>query len=129
MSTIRVTSNVQNIGAGNQFLVGTTNRQNPYQVANDSRLASDAIQVLGTSAAQITVGGVDDAAYILIENQSADNTLEYGYDDTGFVKLGEIPPGHPPLQLPVSDPADIWLRGSAAGTNARVVAIKFVAPS
>jgi NADH/NAD ratio-sensing transcriptional regulator Rex len=128
-TTIQTTIGVQNLGAGNAIRTGTRQQRNPFSVANASDIASDAVQVVGTAAAKVTIGDASVAAMLVIENESPTATVSVGYDDTGFVALMTIPPGHPPAILPVADPDDIWVQSTAAATPVRVTAIKFVAPS
>ena len=104
----------------------------PEQVAvnSTSDIASEVVNVVGTTEATIGVGGITDPSMLIIRNLSPTATVEVGRDISGtFVAvMGSLRPGDPAMVLPHVDPDLIEIKASAASTPVRVTAIRIVAP-
>lgn len=69
----------------------------------DSKVTGGGIQSVGTTAETLDLGSVGTEHLLLLWNLDSANACEYGYDSTGFVKTGVIPPGMPAI---------LWVDGS-----------------
>lgn len=95
-------------------------------VATTSDIASDNVQVVGTTHEVIAAGDVTDDTYMEVENLHATALVQIGGDAAGsFVPWCDIPAGYPPARFPiVSTLATTYLKSSVASTPIRVTLIK-----
>lgn len=100
-----------------------------YAIDTTSGLASQAIQVVGTTHEVLAVGDVTDTAFAIIRNKSAAATLTIGGDAAAvFVPWFSIPPGEEAIMPRVETLAATYIKASAATTSALVTLYKIVAP-
>jgi hypothetical protein len=95
-------------------------------VATTSELATDNVQIVGTTHELVDAGDVTDDAYMEVENLHATALVQIGGDDGGsFVPWCDIPAGYPPARFPiVASLAATYLQSSVAATPVRVTLVK-----
>lgn len=84
------------------------------QLANDG-LAS-AIQVIGISAENLSVGAITAAGFAVLLNLDDTNFVQIGWDDSGFEPAFKLGPGHPAILT--LDDSRVWqAKANAAPVN------------
>ena len=122
-NSIKVTSKLErfrdnvavSIGALSQTTISTT-----------SELATDNIQIVGTTHEVIAAGDVTDDAYLEVENLHATALVQIGGDAAGsFVPWCDIPAGSCTARFPIaSSLAGTYLKSDTASTPIRVQLVK-----